>query len=89
MEATTKTISIRDKYNPIKKHVYIFQIKNDYIFIWYRQHINDVWIKVKGDHSMGDLQYSNYQLSTHSINGYKEYFVKAQKKFATLQNKKD
>tara|TARA_R100001015_G_C4597230_1_gene152392 strand:+ start:159 stop:413 length:255 start_codon:yes stop_codon:yes gene_type:complete len=80
---TTKIIEIQDKHNPIKKHVYVCEtsLKGTYIFIWYRQHINDVWVKVSGQHSMGDLQYSNYPPTSHAINGYKEYFNQAMEIF--------
>ena len=76
---TTKIIEIQDKHNPIKKHVYVCQksLKGTYVFIWYRQHINDVWKKVRDQHSMGDLQFSNYPPATHAINGYKEYYNQA------------
>ena len=81
---TTKTIEIQDKYNPIKKHVYIFENKGKYVFIWYRQHINGVWRRVLDQHSMGDLQFSNYPLATHAINGYKEYYKQAKKQYNEL-----
>ena len=83
MNNTTKTIEIQDKHNPIKKHVYVFEksLKGTYIFIWYRQHINNVWRKVPEQHSMGDLQFSNYPHASHSINGYKEYYKQAVKLF--------
>jgi hypothetical protein len=81
MTTITKTFEIQDKYNPIKKHVYVFEKKGKYVFIWYRQHINDVWIKVRGQHSMGDLQYSNVPRSSHAINGYKKYYNQAVKIF--------
>ncbi len=77
MTTITKTLEIQDKFNPIKKHVYVFEKKGKYIFIWYRQHINDVWRRVQGQHSMGDLQFSNWPQATHQINGYKEYYNKA------------
>ena len=81
MTTITKTFEIQDKYNPIKKHVYVFEKKGKYVFIWYRQHINDAWKRVRDQHSMGDLQYSNYPPATHSINGYKEYYNQAVKFF--------
>ena len=81
MNITTKTFEIQDKYNPIKKHVYVFENKGKYVFIWYRQHINDEWKKVREQHSMGDLQFSNYPPASHAINGYKEYYQKAVKLF--------
>lgn len=81
MTTITKTFEIQDKYNPIKKHVYVFEKKGKYVFIWYRQHINDVWKRVRDQHSMGALQYSNYPPATHAINGYKEYYNQAVKFF--------
>ena len=74
MKVTTKVIEVQDKHNTIVKHVYVCEKKGSYVFIWYRQHVNNIWKRVRDQHSMGDLQYSDYPHATHAINGYKEYY---------------
>lgn len=80
-EQQTTTITIQDKYNPIKEHVYVFEAKGQYLFIWYRQHIYGVWRTVVGQHSMGSLQFSNWSGATGQINGYKEYYMQAKAQY--------
>ena len=71
------TITIQDKYNPIKEHVYVFVSSGKYLLVWYRQHIHGVWRTVVGQHSMGSLQFSNWPDATGQVNGYEEYYKQA------------
>jgi hypothetical protein len=76
-EQQTTTITIQDKYNPIKEHVYVFVSSREYLLVWYRQHINGTWRTVVGQHSMGSLQFSNWPETIGQVNGYKEYYKQA------------
>ena len=82
MKSETTIITIKDKYNSIKEHVYVFEAKGQYLFIWYRQHIGGAWRRVCGQHSMGDLQFSNWPPATHQINGYREYYNQAKAQYS-------
>jgi len=77
----TTTITIQDKHNDIIEHVYVFEAKGKYLFIWYRQHTSGAWRRVRDQHSMGDLQFSNWPAATHQVNGYKEYYNQAKAQY--------
>lgn len=83
MKTKTTIITMQDKYNPNKEHVYVFEAKGQYLFIWYRQHINGVWRRVVDQDSMGDLQFSDWPAAEgcYQVNGYKEYYNQAKAQY--------
>ena len=83
MKTETAIITMQDKYNPNKEHVYVFEAKGQYLFIWYRQHINGVWRRVVDQDSMGDLQFSDWPAAEgcYQVNGYKEYYNQAKAQY--------
>jgi len=84
MKITITTIAIQDKYSPTKEHVYVFEAKGQYLFIWYRQHISGVWRRVADQDAMGDLQFSDWPSAEgcYQVNGYKEYYNQAKAQYS-------
>ena len=84
MNKKTTTITIQDKYSPIKEHVYVFESSGKYLLVWYRQHIGGAWRRVRDQHSMGSLQFSNWSGTIGRMNGYKEYYKQAKAQYLSL-----